>query len=88
LTSAHAANCKAAFESGTDRPRPLAVQPDGIPAELKALPQWVSWRYEWRGGKDGKDGKGGRWTKVPVNPSSGGNVKLDTPGTLQGRADA
>jgi putative DNA primase/helicase len=30
-----------------------------VPAELRALPQWVMWRKEWRGGKA---------TKVPYRP--------------------
>ena len=35
-----------------------------IPAELCAVPQWVAWRLEERGGK---------LTKVPVNPHTGRN---------------
>ena len=35
---------------------------DNIPAELKALRQWVCWKYEDRKGKP---------TKVPVNPRTG-----------------
>ncbi len=37
----------------------IAVEPDGIPDDLKARPQWVNWRFERRGGK---------WTKVPYTP--------------------
>ncbi len=29
------------------KPTPLVVQPENIPDELKALPQWVMWRYVW-----------------------------------------
>lgn len=43
-----------------DRPPLLAVSPDGIPAELTALPQWVNWRLERREEK---------WTKVPYLPA-------------------
>ena len=38
------------------------LNPDMIPAELRALPQWVCWRYETRKGKE---------TKIPINASSG-----------------
>jgi len=31
---------------------------DGIPDELKALEQWLAWRYEWRNDK---------WTKPPID---------------------
>jgi hypothetical protein len=41
------------------RPVALTVLPDNIPAELKALPIWSCWRYEWNGKK---------WTKVPYTP--------------------
>jgi putative DNA primase/helicase len=47
--------------AATERPpRPIAlpVEAENIPAELKALPQWVVWRYELNA--DGTD-----WTKVP-----------------------
>jgi putative DNA primase/helicase len=40
-------------------PRPLHVDPDGIPGYLKARPQFVVWRFECRDGE---------WTKVPYNP--------------------
>jgi putative DNA primase/helicase len=63
---------KAAFESGSARPRPLAVSADTIPAELKALAQWVTWRYDWREGK---------WSKVLLNPQTGFSAKTDTPAT-------
>lgn len=46
----------------TDQPtRPIAltVLPENIPAELKQLPIWTCWRYEWNGK---------RWTKVPYTP--------------------
>ena len=36
-----------------------------IPAELRALPQWVCWRYENRNGKT---------TKPPIDPKSNGQL--------------
>jgi len=43
-----------------------------IPAELKAIHQWVCWRPELRGDK---------WTKVPVNPRTGANASSTDPST-------
>jgi putative DNA primase/helicase len=40
----------------TERPVPLQVFPANIPQALKAVPQWVCWKYEWNGKK---------WTKPP-----------------------
>lgn len=47
--------------------RPEAPEPDweAIPEELRALRQWVVWRYVW---KDGESGKGS-WTKLPLQPN-------------------
>lgn len=42
----------------TQKPTSLPVLADNIPEELRALRQWVCWRYESRGGK---------WTKVPYS---------------------
>ena len=42
-----------------------SVQPEAIPAELKALRQWVAWRYETRGDKR---------TKAPINAKSNGRL--------------
>src|SRR5262245_61401863 len=40
---------KAGLLACRDRQPPtLAVEPDGIPAELKALDQWVLWAWEWQ----------------------------------------
>jgi hypothetical protein len=47
------------------KPHPLPVQLNNIPDELKALPQWVVWRYQWRLDKKGK----GKWTKPPYQPN-------------------
>lgn len=42
-----------------------------FPSELTALPQWVTWRYEDRGGK--------KPTKVPYNPITGGKASVNNP---------
>ena len=54
-------SAKTAYYSDPDR-RPAALTPitAGIPSELRALPRWVGWRFEWRDGEK-------RWTKVPLN---------------------
>jgi putative DNA primase/helicase len=39
---------------------PSKIYVQNIPAELTALPNWVLWRFETRGGKQ---------TKVPYHPS-------------------
>jgi primase-polymerase (primpol)-like protein len=42
-------------------PRPVAlpVSPEVIPAELKALDQWVTWRYAWLSDRK-------HWDKPPL----------------------
>jgi putative DNA primase/helicase len=49
-------------------PRPVAlpVRFDKIPHKLRAIPQWVLWRYRWEPGKKGKPGK---WKKPPYQTS-------------------
>ena len=46
--------------------RPASTTPtivvENVPADLKARPQWVTWRYEKRDGK---------WTKTPYNAKTG-----------------
>ena len=42
----------------------LAVHPEGIPAELKALPAWVTWKGEERTSASGET----RVTKIPFTP--------------------
>jgi putative DNA primase/helicase len=46
------------------KPVPLTVIPEHIPAELKALPQWVCWRYTW-------NSEAGKWIKKPLRPKDG-----------------
>lgn len=45
-----------------------------IPFELRALPRWVCWRLE-------PDPDGGKPKKIPVNPRTGGNAKINAPST-------
>ncbi len=45
----------------TPRPVALDVLAETIPAELKALPIWTCWRYEW-------NEKRGAWAKSPYMP--------------------
>lgn len=58
--------------TATAPPATLAVNPDAIPAELRERPQWVCWRWEWRGD---------RWTKVPLNPATGAQASTTDPAT-------
>ena len=51
---------------------------DAIPAELKALPQWVLWRWTHRKGK---------WTKPPFQPS-GVSASSTDPATWVSFAEA
>lgn len=48
------------------------MNPENIPFELKALPQWVNWKKEQRGGKA---------TKVPYHASTGKLARVDDPST-------
>lgn len=48
------------------RPKPAGpASPEAVPADLRAVDQWVTWRYEW---------VNGRWTKVPSNARTGANA--------------
>jgi putative DNA primase/helicase len=47
---------------------------ENIPAELKALPNWVCYRMEHRGGQS-------KPTKVPYNPVTNDNAKANDPAT-------
>jgi hypothetical protein len=46
------------------KPVPLKVLPNDIPSELKALGQWVCWRFVW-------DADADKWTKKPLRPKDG-----------------
>ena len=50
------------------RPVALAVLPDAIPAEIKALKAWVTWRYEWKEDK---------WTKEPYQVNGDIHAKVN-----------
>ena len=47
--------------TGKDKPHTLDVRPDNIPDELKAINQWVSWKWAW-------DKKMQKFKKPPFNP--------------------
>lgn len=54
------------------RPEFLTVLPDSIPDRLKALPQWVLWRY---------DPKDDNWAKVPYRPDGTSKARSSDPAT-------
>jgi len=70
-------------DNTTAKPVPLAVMPDNIPAELKALPNWVVWRYTWKPDKKRKDGSGelGEWDKPPFDATAGTLAKTNDAST-------
>ncbi|QIB75403.1 hypothetical protein G3I44_14530 [Halogeometricum borinquense] len=43
------------------------LNPENIPETLKNERQWICWRYEWSDDRE-------KWTKIPVNPKTGGNA--------------
>jgi len=45
---------------------------EALPEEMKALPQWLTWKKELRDGKE---------TKIPINPHTGGMAAVDKPST-------
>jgi hypothetical protein len=59
--------------SKKQRPKPLAVRANSIPAGLRENPQWVVWRYTWKPDKKSKDGSGkkGDWDKPPFDAKTG-----------------
>ena len=50
----------------------MAINVEGIPQEMKDLPNWVCWRFET---------SDGRKTKIPYNPKTGGRAKANDPTT-------
>jgi NrS-1 polymerase HBD domain len=56
------------------KPIPLPVIVDQIPDDLKALKQWVCWRWTWDSDRD-------EWTKVPLNPRTGNKASSTNPKT-------
>ncbi|MDP9366174.1 MAG: hypothetical protein M3Q10_18465 [Chloroflexota bacterium] len=57
------------------RPAALPVRADSIPPELVARDQWVCWSWQRRPDKPDD------WTKVPVDPRTGGKASATDPGT-------
>lgn len=50
------------YAEGAQLPKPTALEviAENIPYELKQIPHWVCWKYEYRNGK---------WTKPPYQPT-------------------
>ncbi len=69
------------MSTAVDRPASTlaSIRVERIPDELKALPRWVAWRYEW-------DGK--RWTKIPVDPATGEKASTTDPSAWSSFEDA
>lgn len=63
------------------KPTPLAVNPEGIPAELRQRRQWLTWRYEWSASKR-------RWDKPPRQAGTGRLAESDNPATWATFEDA
>lgn len=74
MTTAATPMGKRDFESQTVKPVAVPVNPDGIPAELKVLDQWVAWKYSW-------DPEKAKWDKPPLNPRTGRNGMSNDPET-------
>jgi hypothetical protein len=55
-------------------PATLSPIAGNIPAELTALPQHVTWKWEWRGEPQG-------WTKPPISPRNGRYASSTDPNT-------
>lgn len=52
-------------DSRPPRPTPIEVDYSGIPGGLKSRESWLLWKYKFDHDRD-------EWTKVPVNPHTGG----------------
>jgi hypothetical protein len=74
-----------AHEAIPQRPVALSVVPDNIPAELRAKPQWVVWRYEWKPPKKKAKGK---WDKPPSDAHTGRHADSTDPKTWASFEDA
>jgi hypothetical protein len=57
-----------------EMPTPRPVRPENIPPELRALPQWVVWRYTWKEDEN-------EWTKPPYDAHTGENASSTNPST-------
>ncbi len=67
--------------SPSGRPDPLQVREDGIPPVLKQQDQWICWRYEWTEDRE-------EWTKIPVDPNTGGRASSTDSATWTSFSDA
>jgi putative DNA primase/helicase len=56
------------------RPVPLPVSPTLIPEALRALPQWVTWRYTWKPDQQ-------KWDKPPRRATTGKPASSTNPKT-------
>jgi putative DNA primase/helicase len=64
--------------TGSRRPQALGVEPDNIPAELRAVSQWVVWRYVEETDPDTGELE---WDKPPVNARNGNLASSTNPRT-------
>ena len=62
-------------------PETVGFSPGAIPDALTSRDQWICWRFDW---KDERD----EWTKVPVDPRTGGFAKTTDPDTWTSFAQA
>src|SRR4051794_659472 len=61
-------------------PTTIAPNPTGIPNELRAINQWVAWKWALRPTKQGVP----KWTKPPIDPHEGGKASVSDPTTWAG----
>lgn len=59
-------------DGGNVNPIALPVKAENIPAQLKAMPNWVVWRYEFAEGRK-------KPAKPPFDPKTGRNAKTNNP---------
>lgn len=62
------------------RPAPCPVQPENIPAEMKARAQWVCWSWTLKKRKN----KPPRWDKPPRNARTGALASSTDSSTWRG----
>jgi putative DNA primase/helicase len=65
---------KQQIQRNKERPVPLRPLAANLPAELRGLETWIGWRYEW-------DHQRRSWSKIPINPRTGGRAKTNDPAT-------
>ena len=63
--------------AGANQPVALTHDSAAVPADLKAIPQWVGWKYSRRLDRNGEY----KWAKVPVDPTTGDNASVTDPAT-------